>query len=83
MILYDYVCESCDIKKEELVKNRDVEVPCPECGVTMRRLFPCPSISTLNSPEKVSNALKRRSEAHSKKTREESIYNAFIGRKKK
>ena len=37
MPLFDYICEECKIKDEILVKSKDEEVFCKECGRKMNR----------------------------------------------
>jgi putative FmdB family regulatory protein len=39
MPLYEYACEECEARFEELVRGEEV-VACPQCGsVELRRLF--------------------------------------------
>lgn len=41
MPIYEYVCEKCNTKFEELVKNADSPNPsCSKCGGSTKRLFP-------------------------------------------
>ena len=76
MILYDYECLTCGEVFEELVKNRDQEVPCIACGSKTRRKFPLPALRTLNTKEKVHDALKKRSLEDSKRRKDEYMHNA-------
>ena len=38
MPMYEYECPKCHLTKEEIVRNADEEVQCPECGELMKRM---------------------------------------------
>ena len=76
MILYDYECVSCGSIEEHLVRSREEKVISTCCNSDTRRKFPLPALRTLNTTDKVKDALKKRSMEDSKKRREEYLYNA-------
>lgn len=47
MPMYDYRCPACKTETDELVRNADVKVLCPECGKKMERVWShCPPTLT-------------------------------------
>tara|TARA_Y100000310_G_C20684349_1_gene818018 strand:+ start:1162 stop:1425 length:264 start_codon:yes stop_codon:yes gene_type:complete len=76
-MIYDYRCPDCKFEMEELVKKFDDPVCCKECGhPSMTRKFPAPAIKSLNSKEKISESLRKRSLADAKRRSEEYGENA-------
>tara|TARA_R100000664_G_scaffold17273_1_gene26197 strand:- start:7 stop:267 length:261 start_codon:yes stop_codon:yes gene_type:complete len=69
MILNDFQCKDCDSINEHRYKyeNRD-KLICPECGSeNLQLLLSAPALRTLDSREKISHALKKRTvEDHNK-----------------
>jgi putative FmdB family regulatory protein len=42
MPLYDFLCKSCDLVFEDLIKASDINPSCPQCkGETARLISPC------------------------------------------
>jgi putative FmdB family regulatory protein len=86
MPIFDYLCPSCGERMEEvLVQRWDDDVECSDCGTVTKKLPAAPTIKSLDTPEKVSAALKKRSLNHSRKNKDEAIhhYNTQVNKARK
>ncbi len=75
MILNDFRCNSCGAVREHRYKyvNKDSLV-CPECGSEdLTMLLSAPALRTLNSREKVEDALKKRTVQDHNKHKEKRL----------
>lgn len=52
MPLLQYTCENCKKDFEELVKNFDEEVLCPDCGKIALRIYSGKMFSSTGKPSK-------------------------------
>ena len=66
MILHDFQCGECGVSFEALVNSGAQTEECHTCGKEAQRAMSAPKIrSVINDPSRTSEALKRRSHAHS------------------
>jgi len=73
--IFDYLCPQCELKLiDVLVSRYDKEVLCSECGTVTSKLPAMLAIKNLNTQEKVSAALKKRSLDHSRKNKEQALH---------
>lgn len=64
MILHDFICETCDVKFEMLVRSDEFQVVHDECGQTAERIMSGPWVGRMNNPETQRAALEKRSYDH-------------------
>ena len=72
MILNDFSCDACEVVTEHLYKYTDKNsLVCPECGSgELTMLLSAPALRTLNTREKVEDALKKRTVQDHNKNKE-------------
>ena len=76
MPIFDYLCPECGARLYEvLVRRWDDEVRCSDCDIVAKKLPSAPALKSLDTPEKVDAALRKRSLAHSRKNKDEAISN--------
>ena len=75
MILNDFECLSCGIVKEYHYKYAEKDkLRCDECGSDgMRKLLSAPALRTLNTREKLEDALKKRTVKDHHKNKEKRL----------
>lgn len=86
MPIFDYECPLCGQRTEDvLVRRSDEEVMCSTCNVRTQKLPSMPAIKSLDTSEKISASLKKRSLRHSRKNKDEAVHNyrKQIGKVKK
>jgi putative FmdB family regulatory protein len=68
--LFDYSCNNCGLLFEELVKDKNETVDCPECKSSDTSVaLSTPKLATMNllSPQEHKAKMLKRSEEHTKK----------------
>ena len=66
-MMKDFLCEPCNEVYEDLVEPDTRMSPCPVCGQPGEQILSTPMIGQMNDPMKRNEALKKRSEKHSRK----------------
>jgi len=64
---FDFECRDCGCVFESMVQGEPEEIPCEECGKPAIRHMPGVLLGQMNVPHKKREALKKRSEEHTKR----------------
>jgi len=66
--IYDYECPECEEIFEDLGKSSELITECKFCDCKeAKRLVPGPRVGVMNDPEVKKDALRKRSEEHTKR----------------